>query len=293
MSEVFLSPPDSRDYTICRTMDVAGIEIPAKYQLEMPQSELQKAGNCVAQANSTRVEYNRADGKQVSVAWLYGNRRETTHKDSGLVVRDAMKTIIKYGNMERDVFETDAEVPYVINLFEQHYPNIYQKAKKEDAQYIRLYTKEDAQRFILKYNTPVMGIAFTRDLSAWGDTGLHCVLICGWKPIGERYEKEPYQFNETLNHDIIFHNSWGKKWKYNGYGTCTFDTFIEMWGIVPMAEKTFPDIKGHWAESAIKEAAEDGIVNGYEDGTFKPDQSITRAELAAIYQRMKAKFEHE
>lgn len=42
------------------------------------------------------------------------------------------------------------------------------------------------------------------------------------------------------------------------------------------------DIQGHWAEGAIKEMTEAKILNGYPDGSFKPDQSITRAEFAKV-----------
>lgn len=45
-------------------------------------------------------------------------------------------------------------------------------------------------------------------------------------------------------------------------------------------EKT--DYKGHWAESAIEAVKAAGIMSGYPDGTFRPDQSVTRAELAAV-----------
>lgn len=44
----------------------------------------------------------------------------------------------------------------------------------------------------------------------------------------------------------------------------------------------FSDIAGHWAEDTITRWADVGIVNGYPDGTFKPDNDITRAELAKI-----------
>ena len=44
----------------------------------------------------------------------------------------------------------------------------------------------------------------------------------------------------------------------------------------------FSDIAGHWAEDTITRWADIGIVNGYPDGTFKPDNDITRAELAKI-----------
>jgi L-asparaginase type II len=42
------------------------------------------------------------------------------------------------------------------------------------------------------------------------------------------------------------------------------------------------DISGHWAEVAIKTALNGGIVSGYPDGTFKPEQSVTRAEFVVL-----------
>lgn len=40
----------------------------------------------------------------------------------------------------------------------------------------------------------------------------------------------------------------------------------------------FPDTVGHWAEANIIKAVESGFVNGYENGTFKPDGLVTRGE---------------
>ncbi|GGD88228.1 S-layer homology domain-containing protein [Paenibacillus nasutitermitis] len=41
-----------------------------------------------------------------------------------------------------------------------------------------------------------------------------------------------------------------------------------------------PDITGHWAENAVLHAANLlGIINGYTDGTFKPNNPVTRAEF--------------
>jgi hypothetical protein len=42
------------------------------------------------------------------------------------------------------------------------------------------------------------------------------------------------------------------------------------------------DTSGNWAEPFIKALVEKGIVAGYPDGTFRPDQPVTRAEFAAL-----------
>ena len=47
----------------------------------------------------------------------------------------------------------------------------------------------------------------------------------------------------------------------------------------------FPDIDGHWAAEYINEAANAGIVDGYPDGTFQPQQFITRAEAVTMVNR--------
>ncbi|WP_158560769.1 NEAT domain-containing protein [Paenibacillus contaminans] len=49
------------------------------------------------------------------------------------------------------------------------------------------------------------------------------------------------------------------------------------------AQPTFRDIQEHWAKTAIEEAVKHGIVQGYEDHTFKPDNQITRAQAAVIF----------
>jgi len=50
-------------------------------------------------------------------------------------------------------------------------------------------------------------------------------------------------------------------------------------------EDLFSDIAGHWAQDYINEAANAGIVDGYPDGTFQPQQLITRAEAVTMVNR--------
>jgi|GEM_PF-1463014 len=50
----------------------------------------------------------------------------------------------------------------------------------------------------------------------------------------------------------------------------------------PFEANNFSDIAGHWANQYINSASQKGWVSGYEDGTFKPEQAITRAEFMTL-----------
>ena len=50
--------------------------------------------------------------------------------------------------------------------------------------------------------------------------------------------------------------------------------------------RTFSDIKGHWAKAYIERAAELGWISGFQDGTFRPDAYITRAQAVTMINQM-------
>lgn len=54
----------------------------------------------------------------------------------------------------------------------------------------------------------------------------------------------------------------------------------------PEEPEKIDDIAGHWAEKAIRRCMERGLLKGYPDGTFRPEQPVTRAELAVILDRL-------
>jgi parallel beta-helix repeat protein len=47
---------------------------------------------------------------------------------------------------------------------------------------------------------------------------------------------------------------------------------------------SFPDIKQHWAEVFIQGLLNRNLIRGYDDGTFRPDRPMTRAQFAAVIQ---------
>lgn len=44
----------------------------------------------------------------------------------------------------------------------------------------------------------------------------------------------------------------------------------------------FSDVEGHWAASEIETAYNSGIVNGDDDGSFRPDDGVSRAEFVKM-----------
>lgn len=54
----------------------------------------------------------------------------------------------------------------------------------------------------------------------------------------------------------------------------------------PADKDQFIDIAGHWAKPYIASSAQKGWIKGYPDGTFKPDQYITRAEAVSYINKV-------
>lgn len=53
----------------------------------------------------------------------------------------------------------------------------------------------------------------------------------------------------------------------------------------PTPDKVFTDVTTHWAADYIQLAVKNGTFNGYQDGTFRPNQSVSRAQAVSILVR--------
>ncbi|NMB40528.1 MAG: S-layer homology domain-containing protein, partial [Firmicutes bacterium] len=60
--------------------------------------------------------------------------------------------------------------------------------------------------------------------------------------------------------------------------------FTMIFGSIPAAgaDAELSDVEGHWAQGTIQELVGEGIIAGYPDGTFRPNNKITRAEFATL-----------
>lgn len=62
---------------------------------------------------------------------------------------------------------------------------------------------------------------------------------------------------------------------------------------VDVTDNVFPDVQDHWADYEINLAYAHNLIQGYPDGTFKPDQEITRAEAMTIVNRVLERYPHK
>jgi hypothetical protein len=49
---------------------------------------------------------------------------------------------------------------------------------------------------------------------------------------------------------------------------------------------SFRDVNGHWAAANIAILVQTGVAKGYSDGTFRPNEGVTRAELVTMMNRL-------
>ena len=78
-----------------------------------------------------------------------------------------------------------------------------------------------------------------------------------------------YDFTSPVTGDITLYAKWNKN--SGGAGGTT---------------QTFSDISGHWAEEYIRRVAGLGWIKGFDDGTFRPDAYITRAQAMTMINRV-------
>ncbi|MCI5604047.1 MAG: S-layer homology domain-containing protein, partial [Clostridia bacterium] len=64
-----------------------------------------------------------------------------------------------------------------------------------------------------------------------------------------------------------------------------FAVLIAKGKIIKSEDSQFSDVSNHWAAGYINALAQKGIIGGYEDGTFRPDDYVTRAEAVTMINR--------
>lgn len=222
------SKPDVRDYTARTKLS----ELPKEFELEMPKVKNQKTiCSCVAHAVSTVVEYfnEKETGRyeEMSTGYIYGNRRFSLYKGSGMYTRDALRTVAKYGDVPNCYFPINIEVPDAIEKFEAEVDKIEDKGYYfKFAEYFKLKDEMSIKTSIMENGPAVFAMWWFDDIDVehgvmqtkcikTARTDSHCMVIYGWNEIGWKVQ-----------------NSWGDSWANNGTIIIPYDVPLhEVWGI--------------------------------------------------------------
>lgn len=283
---------DERDYKFNDLIN-CGAVYPIEYISPLPSYRLNQGNTnmCAAFAISTaRYMYELNDSRNTelfSFSYIYANRATTDYKGEGLVIRQALNNLIKSGVCYLKSFDDMGDYQsvhrkYTTRMFtlnEEAYPY------RVSSYYLLNNDNEIKQAVITTGSAVVSYNVWDNWYNVKSDGkipnvygkyyGGHAVLIVGW----------------TANNEWIILNSWGDNWGDNGLGYISMSqTKNEVWCIVDNVQEIFfqslKDIQKHWAYSSIDKAVRKGIIKGYEDETFKPDNNLTRAEVCAIIAKL-------
>ncbi|WP_080834903.1 cadherin-like beta sandwich domain-containing protein [Cohnella massiliensis] len=111
-------------------------------------------------------------------------------------------------------------------------------------------------------------------------------------PIKLTFAFDPAKLSEGQRPSVFYYDEVRKEWIEIG-GTASGSNIVvevdhftkfAVFAVTKAAETevAFSDIAGHWAEAAIRQAASVGIADGYTDGKFEPNRTVTRAEFAVM-----------
>lgn len=230
---------DIRDYTI-----KAGTDLPEEYETSKPTVKNQSVeSSCVAYALSSVIEYHYTKltkkKKLFSTEFIYGYREPDYYIGDGMMIRDALKTIQKFG----DPFKTECggnnHYKIAMNNVSENLDVLKDCAYPHRiSTYVRLKTADEMKTSIMENGPIVVSMRWYKKYklvenvytyNPVNDYTHHCVLIYGWNRDG-----------------WLVQNSWGAM--FGDGGRCivpyTFK-FNEAWGIIDNIDDTKLEVVHH------------------------------------------------
>lgn len=222
-----LDTKDKRDYKLV----APEIELPENFSLTMPKIKNQwSVGSCVAHALSTMLEYYaQKEYKQdieLSTDYIYGNRENSNHKTSGMIIRDALKNAKTFGDIPYNEYPLNTEVPAVIEKFQKR-----DTTKDINAQpyIINTFFTMDNEKDI-KYNLFKNGPCICSVKMYKYKIKNNILIFDKEKPTGGSHAMIIYGWNDK---GWLIQNSWGKTWGNKGTCILPYDTsFNSVWGVI-------------------------------------------------------------
>ena len=140
---------------------------------------------------------------------------------------------------------------------------IYDESKRRDNWYRAFSTYKEAVDYLA-------GNLLLNDRYRFAKTNYEERMKKGWS-----YERASKEYLFDIANAGYIHL--GGEYYRNKVGT-----IMDYLDLYQFDDRKLKDITGHWAEQQILFLTEKGWLSGYPDGTYKPNQPITRAQAAAI-----------
>ncbi len=199
----------------------------------------------------------RLAGDETSVSDVDGGKNTDKEKDS-----DSSKDSVKFAVAE---LEADKDIAYM-----NGYPDDTIKPDK-------LLSREEAAAMWVRLMTDESKDAFATEENIYKDIS-----------------KKNWSYKDILLLSNAGMVEGYKGGKFKPYDPVTRAEFVVIGVRFALSHEKMPegesnqffDVSGHWAADYINYASQKGWLTGYEDGTFRPDIYITRAESAAYINRI-------
>ena len=221
---------DVRDYKIVCTSQ--HVDFPEEFTLNTVRIKNQgMTGSCVAHSLSSIIEYyntiQRGDDSEMSVGYIYGNRSNSEHKDPGMIMRDALEIVSKFGDVPQEDFPYNEETPRAIRLYEKRASDLYEVGRPNRiSEYCRVNTVAAAKLTLMSGIPLLMAMEWFDDMDVneagilqtnyVGYAGGHCMFIYGWNERGWKIQ-----------------NSWGEDWGIGGCFVLPYEMgMAECWAVM-------------------------------------------------------------
>lgn len=204
-------------------------EFPDKYEIVMPKVKDQGIVNsCVAHSLSTFLEETyKQNNIEFSVGFIYGYRPDGYDQGEGMYPREALKTLLKVGDVPKDRFNHNKEMKEIKQLVDENLTTLLPVAElyKIDS-YSRIYTTNEIKKCIFNDIPVPISVPVYNDLAYDKGTfvikepsgnlnGYHMMIIYGYNKNG-----------------WLIQNSWGTEWGNNGRAILPYDYELDTaWAI--------------------------------------------------------------